>query len=937
MQFSAYLKRWVLLAALPISLGLLLFTHALPTAHGQLALNGTIELLTDANSNNIVNIGDTVRIQLERGDGGGCSFTAAVNLLQYGGGTSVSMGPCDGSSESFSRFTLDWLVTDPGVNGIEVGTNNAASRVTITLSDESTVTTNAIGDGLIDSANGVDTIVPAVNILLPVDGGTSQHASPLEVFTSESSDCTYALDEDAPGPIAQSFNDDTLHTDRFLDLSAGEHAVTVICIDEAGNSGEASSTWTKIDPDQVLYGADGEGGNPNTLLYLLDPETGNILTAIGPIQDGTDSEINYPVTGLAFDPTTGLLYATTGDDIDSDRSEKLIRIDPMTGLATLIGPVVSIVDEGEGESTVSHTMGDIAFAPDGTLYGWSECGCEDDLYTIDLTTGVATLTSDSGLDESVGSALEFAPRPAENSNYNGIENINTNSTLYSANEGDDGNLYVLNATSGEVDALIPFANPLEPWESYPLGAFTADQNGVLFASRLSTGLEPEDDADLVVVDPNTGVLISMGENADMNGMEALAFGPTLTLTIDNPLEDSTVSSNFNLQLSTNRGAMCEYELDGGGLAFLSSTGELLHSQDFSGVTSGNHSLFVQCTDGLFTVSDSVSFRIGSGGGGGGGGGVTISAPLVSRLLPEPATGPKATNEKIVCHAVDTNLLNPGLNLNTAVMRINNSNVNASVQATNSNNNAVIGADMTYVPGPGAFYPANSTVTVSCEIQNNQSRTGSTSFQFGTGSTGTTPPVTGNGNTNSPFTDSQGNPFINTLAKECGAEGYLDVVTDLRSFLPDRDISRGELIKLLIGCQFGLLPPVTTKPFPDVEVNSPFAPYIAKAKELRAIIGYPDGQFRPDNPITRPEGLKVILLLKFPMADILAVLGSNPENLYTDTLVGQWYYRFVYFAAQKRYELGYVDSDGNPFHIFGVADHLRRGDAARWIVLILLGG
>lgn len=34
---------------------------------------------------------------------------------------------------------------------------------------------------------------------------------------------------------------------------------------------------------QVLYGADGGGGNPLTNLYILNPTNGSILSTVGPI------------------------------------------------------------------------------------------------------------------------------------------------------------------------------------------------------------------------------------------------------------------------------------------------------------------------------------------------------------------------------------------------------------------------------------------------------------------------------------------------------------------------------------------------------------------------------------------------------------------------------------------------------------------------------
>ena len=52
----------------------------------------------------------------------------------------------------------------------------------------------------------------------------------------------------------------------------------------------------------ILYGADGAGGNLSNL-YILNPADGSIISTVGPI--------GFSITGLAIDPTTGVLYGTT--------------------------------------------------------------------------------------------------------------------------------------------------------------------------------------------------------------------------------------------------------------------------------------------------------------------------------------------------------------------------------------------------------------------------------------------------------------------------------------------------------------------------------------------------------------------------------------------------------------------------------------------------
>lgn len=65
----------------------------------------------------------------------------------------------------------------------------------------------------------------------------------------------------------------------------------------------------------ILYGATSAGGPGE--LYTLNPLTGAMTVDIGPLNDALGA--NYPVTGLAFNPITGLLYGSTGNAVAGRR------------------------------------------------------------------------------------------------------------------------------------------------------------------------------------------------------------------------------------------------------------------------------------------------------------------------------------------------------------------------------------------------------------------------------------------------------------------------------------------------------------------------------------------------------------------------------------------------------------------------------------------
>jgi Ca2+-binding RTX toxin-like protein len=168
-------------------------------------------------------------------------------------------------------------------------------------------------------------------------------------------------------------------------------------------------------PAPVLYGADGAGGNSEATLYKVNPATGAKTETIG--------EIGFSVTGLAFDPTTGILYgSTTSQDLNEPGS--LIRINADTGAGTLVGASGTRIITGCDTGTA-----DITFTTDGQLWGWTECS--DDLVQINKTTGVGT-TVGTGTSSS-GSGLSADP---------------DDNTLWLTPEDDDGDYYTVDKTTG---------------------------------------------------------------------------------------------------------------------------------------------------------------------------------------------------------------------------------------------------------------------------------------------------------------------------------------------------------------------------------------------------------------------------------------------------------------------------------------------------------
>ena len=119
----------------------------------------------------------------------------------------------------------------------------------------------------------------------------------------------------------------------------------------------------------TLYGTFNENPAESSTLVTVDTETG-VLSTIGPTGVG-------PISGLAYDEATGVMYGVTAGGAPSD----LVTIDLTTGLATIVG------------STGISRIGSIEFGTDGNLYGGVSRNGGDfanHVVQINIATGAAT-------------------------------------------------------------------------------------------------------------------------------------------------------------------------------------------------------------------------------------------------------------------------------------------------------------------------------------------------------------------------------------------------------------------------------------------------------------------------------------------------------------------------------------------------------------------
>jgi len=134
--------------------------------------------------------------------------------------------------------------------------------------------------------------------------------------------------------------------------------------------------FASIAQADTLYAISGASGHESSL-YVLDKTTGAVISTIGA------TGFSH-VSGISFQPGTGVLYGSVGAHAGNGYREQLITIDLTTGVGTVVGET-------------GFRLPDLAFASDGTLYGWAQIPGNtypvglDGIVSIDLGTGAATL------------------------------------------------------------------------------------------------------------------------------------------------------------------------------------------------------------------------------------------------------------------------------------------------------------------------------------------------------------------------------------------------------------------------------------------------------------------------------------------------------------------------------------------------------------------
>jgi len=311
----------------------------------------------------------------------------------------------------------------------------------------------------------------------------------------------------------------------------------------------------------TLYAATA-GGSGNGTLYRLNAQ-GGTPAAVG--------VIGYAVTGLAVDPTTGVLYgSTTANSTASPNS--IIRIDKNTGAGTLVGPT----------GNTNHAIADIAFDSTGQLWGWSEE--TDELVSINKATGALTIVGSNIGSE--GDGMDF----------------DSGGTLYGMFNGASGDLFTVDTTTGDATVVTSLSGAPLPSGNMPAASFGCD-GSTLFALD---GLNGNPQVSLVTVNTTTGAMTTIGDvtnNTDGLAWDCTPFGTLYGATGGNG-DDSITNSGVLYTLNPATGAANAIGSIGfgvTGLAIQPSTGVLYASTTTNSLNSPNSIITINKSTGAGTL------------------------------------------------------------------------------------------------------------------------------------------------------------------------------------------------------------------------------------------------------------------------------------------------------------------------------------------------
>ncbi len=282
--------------------------------------------------------------------------------------------------------------------------------------------------------------------------------------------------------------------------------LTVIVVGAILATGIQASAQDPPPGQPVLLGTTGACNNVNqggpctqtSTLVQIDPTNGALVRTIGPV--------GFTVNGLAWDVTSGKLYATTA--VGDVSFHGLITIDPNTGQGTPVNPSVVNFGLAVTAGTLGSPVHSVAIDSNGNAVAWYDefpppVGVTDTFVTLDKATGIGIEHNNTGIN-SGQNGLAFAKHDL-------LWNIDSPKLV---NNVVTQTAYMLNPADG---------TPLDTRELTPptpsaLGDFNPEGNKYYGLNFQAFG---SGNTSLVVVDLKKGTTTALGQTVD--GLHVIAF------------------------------------------------------------------------------------------------------------------------------------------------------------------------------------------------------------------------------------------------------------------------------------------------------------------------------------------------------------------------------------------------------------------------------
>lgn len=159
-----------------------------------------------------------------------------------------------------------------------------------------------------------------------------------------------------------------------------------------------------------------------------------------------------------------------------------------------------------------------------------------------------------------------------------------------------------------------------------------------------------------------------------------------------------------------------------------------------------------------------------------------------------------------------------------------------------------------------------------------------------------------------------NQSITSLQDSWIVNGYSD-----GSFGPDNTITRAEFLWIIFKSRAIDTTSYSTNQacFPDVASDTWYSKYICYAKDTGYVNGYEDGNFGPNNPISKLEAVAII-------SKVFEYDKPEEANIvpYSDVKKGQWYTPYIQWLKDKKILDEVWDN-------FEATTNLKRGQMAEW--------